>query len=92
MFQDNLVKYRAVRWTGSGSSIVADPTATASGTNAEGRSTWTVDACIDSSNTTLVDANGKSVQGPPYRIRHKSTVLERSSSFYVAQDTAVGTC
>ena len=41
---------------------------------------------------TLVDADGKSVQGPPYRIRHKSTVVERASALYVAEDAAVGTC
>lgn len=92
MFQQNLVKYRSAKWKGSGASLVEDLAAVSSGTNAEGRSTWTVTACIDGSNTTLVDADGKSVQGPPYRIRHKSTVVERASTLYVAEDAAVGTC
>jgi len=92
MFQQNLVKYRSAKWTGAGASVVEDPVATFSGTNSEGRSTWTVTACIDGSNTTLVDADGKSVQGPPYRIRHKSTVVERADAFFVAEDAAVGTC
>ena len=92
MFQQNLVKYRISEWKGSGASVVEDLTATARGVDAEGRSTWTVTACIDGSKTTLVDANGKSVQGPPYRVRHKSTVVERSAAFFVADDVAVGTC
>lgn len=92
MFQQNLGKYRAARWTGTGSSVVEDLEATASGVDASGRSSWTVTACVDGSGTTLVDQNGKSVQGPPYRIRHKSTVVERVSALFVAGDVAVGTC
>jgi len=92
MFQQNIMKYRAANWTGSGNSLVDDTTAAFAGTNTQGQSTWTVTACIDSSTTTLVDSNGKSVQGPPYRIRHTSTVVERSANFYVADDSAVGTC
>lgn len=92
MFQQNLVKYRSAGWKGSGSSVVEDLTATARGVNAEGRSTWTVTACIDGSKTTLVDASGKSVQGPPYRVRHESKVVQRSTGFFVADDEAVGTC
>jgi len=92
MFQQNLGKYRAARWTGSGASVVEGLEATASGTDASGRSTWTVAACVDGSGTTLVDQSGKSVQGPPYRIRHKTTVVERASALFVAQDVAVGTC
>ena len=86
------MKYRSAKWKGSGASLVEDLVATSTGTNADGRSTWTVTACIDGSNTTLVDADGKSVQGPPYRIRHKSTVVERAAAFFVAEDAAVGTC
>ena len=92
MFQQNIMKYRAANWTGSGNSIVADDSAALAGTNSQGQSTWTVTACIDSSATTLVDSTGKSVQGPPYRVLHKSTVVERATNFYVADDTAVGTC
>lgn len=92
MFQENLGKYRAANWTGSGDSVVEAPTAAAAAPNAQGQPTWTVTACIDSSKTTLVDANGKSVQGPPYRVRHSSTVVKRSLNFYVANDVAVGTC
>ena len=92
MFQQNIMKYRAANWTGSGNSVVDNTTAALAGTNSQGQSTWTVTACIDSSTTTLVDSNGKSVQGPPYRVLHKSTVVERSANFYVADDTAVGTC
>ena len=92
MFQQNIMKYRAANWTGSGNSIVDNTTAASAGTNSQGQSTWTVTACIDSSTTTLVDSTGKSVQGPPYRVLHKSTVVERATNFYVADDTAVGTC
>lgn len=92
MFQENLGKYRAAGWTGSGSSIVEHVSASALGVNAQGLSTWTVTACIDGSRTTLVDEQGQSVQGPPYRILHQSTVVQRSSAFLVAEDVAVGTC
>jgi len=65
MFQQNIMKYRAANWTGSGNSIVDDTTAASAGTNSQGQSTWTVTACIDSSTTTLIDSTGKSLQGPP---------------------------
>lgn len=92
MFQQNLGKYRAARWIGTGASVVEELKATASGMDSAGRSTWTVTACVDGSGTTLVDQNGKSVQGPPYRIRHQATVAQRASALYVAEDEAVGTC
>lgn len=92
MFQQNLGKYRAARWIGTGSSVVEELKATASGMDSAGRSTWTVTACVDGSGTTLVDQSGKSVQGPPYRIRHQATVVQRASALYVAEDEAVGTC
>lgn len=92
MFQQNIVKYRAAHWVGSGASNVQDLKSSPVGSNAAGQRTWTVTACVDGSKTTLVDANGKSVQGPPYRIAHKSTVVERTSALFVEEDTAVGTC
>lgn len=92
MFQENLGTYRAQGWTGSGSAIVENPTAGRAGTNAQGLTTWTVTACVDRSHTTLVDTKGKSVQLPPYRIIHSSTVVQRSGLFKVEQDQATGTC
>jgi len=92
MFQENLGTYRAQGWTGSGSAIVENPTAELAGTNAQGLTTWTVTACVDRSHTTLVDAKGKSVQLPPYRIIHSSTVVQRSGLLKVEQDQANGTC
>jgi hypothetical protein len=92
MFQENLGTYRAQGWTGSGSAIVENPTAELAGTNAQGLTTWTVTACVDRSHTTLVDAKGKSVQLPPYRIIHSSTVVQRSGLLKVEQDQATGTC
>jgi len=92
MFQENLGTYRAQGWTGSGSAIVENPMAELAGTNAQGLTTWTVTACVDRSHTTLVDANGKSAQLPPYRIIHNSTVVQRSGLFKVEQDQATGTC
>ena len=92
MFQQNLGKYRAAQWVGSGSSAVTGIQAVSSGVDARGYRAWTVTACVDGSKTTLVDQNGKSVQGPPYRIRHKATVISRASHLYVSTDTAVGTC
>ena len=92
MFQQNLGKYRAAQWMGTGASVVEDLEAKASGMDSAGRSTWTVTACVDGSGTTLKDQSGKSVQGPPYRIRHRSTVVQRDSALYVSEDEAVGTC
>lgn len=92
MFQQNIGKYRAAGWKGTGSSVVEELEAASSGVNATGQSTWSVTACVDGSGTTLVDKDGKSVQGPPYRIRHKATVEKRDSKFYVVSDEAVGTC
>ena len=92
MFQENLGRYRAAKFIGTGSSRVEGLQAVAGGVNAAGLSTWTVTACVDGSETTLVDENGKSVQGPPYRIRHKATVVERTGALYVSDDEAEGTC
>lgn len=92
MLQENLMTYRAQRWTGSGSAIVTPESAKGAGTNARGYATWTVTACVDRSHTTLIDTKGKSAQLPPYRIRHRSNVVQRSTSLYVEQDEALGTC
>ncbi len=92
MFQVNLTTYRAQGWTGSGSAIVEDLTAIVAQSNAQDRMAWTVTACIDRSNTTLVDQSGKSVQMPPYRITHRSTVVKIADRYEVDRDEAVGTC
>lgn len=55
----------------------------------------TVDSCIDVSQTSLVDQNGKSVVAAnrPPRVRYTSVVEQGSDGkFYVMQDKAVGTC
>ena len=92
LFQQNLGKYRAAQWKGSGSSVVSDLHAVSTGVDAQGDPGWTVTACVDGSKTTLVDQSGKSVQGPPYRIQHQATVISRGLHQYVSSDTAVGTC
>ena len=91
-FQENLMSYRAQGWVGSGSSVVDAPSAELAGINAQGLTTWTVTACIDASNTTLVDSKGTSMQTPPYRIRHRSSVIQRSGVLLVAEDEVLGTC
>lgn len=94
MFQQNLVKYRTANWRATGSSVVEDVTTMPAGVSSAGHPIWTVTACIDGSNTTLVDEAGTSVQGPPYRIRHQATVVKfvADERFLVAEDEAVGTC
>lgn len=91
-FQDNVMSYRAQEWVGSGNTVVEAESAALSGTNAQGLTTWTVTACIDASRTTLVDSRGKSMQAPPYRIRHRSSVILRSGAVLVAEDEVLGTC
>jgi hypothetical protein len=91
-FRKNLVGYRIEQLTGSGSSIVEVQSAQASGTNAQGLAAWTVTACIDASKTKLVDTKGKSVTAPPYRILHRSVIVELSRALHVDQDEVLGTC
>lgn len=91
-FQENVMSYRAQGLVGSGSTLVESESVNLAGTNAQGLTTWTVTACIDASNTTLVDAKGKSMQAPPYRIRHRSSVIQRSGVLLVAEDEVLGTC
>ena len=92
MLQENLMTYRARGWRGSGSAVVTTESAKSGGTNARGYATWTVTACVDRSDTKLVDTESKSAQLPPYRIRHRSTVVQRAASLYVDEDEALGTC
>lgn len=91
-FRKNLTGYRLEKLTGSGSSVVELQSAQASGNNTQGLPTWTVTACIDTSNTKLVDTSGKNVTAPPYRFQHRSVVVERSAGLYVGQDEVLGTC
>ena len=91
-FRKNLTGYRLVKLTGSGSSIVGLQSAQASGNNSQGLPTWTVNACVDTSNTRLLDTTGKNVTAPPYRFQHRSVVVERSGAVHVDQDEVLGTC
>ena len=91
-FRKNLTGYRLVKLTGSGSSIVGLQSAQASGNNSQGLPTWTVNACVDTSNTRLLDTTGKNVTAPPYRFQHRSVVVERSGALRVDQDEVLGTC
>lgn len=92
MFQINLTQYRGAKWRGSGTSLVEELTAESDGVTEDGNRAWIVTACVDISNTTLVDQEGDSMQGPPYRVRHQSTVIERNGKLLVAEDEAVETC
>lgn len=91
-FQENVMSYRAQGWVGSGTTLVEVASVELAGTNEQGLTTWTVTACIDASKTTLEDAEGNSVQTPPYRIRHRSAVIHRSGALLVAEDEVLGTC
>ena len=91
-FRKNLTGYRLERLTGSGTSIVEVESAKATGNNGQGLATWTVTACIDASKTKLVDTKGTSVTAPPYRILHRSIVVERARALLVDQDEVLGTC
>jgi len=91
-FRKNLTGYRLEKLTGSGSSVVELQTAQASGNTTQGLPTWTVTACVDASNTKLVDPSGKNVTAPPYRFQHRSVVVERAAALHVDQDEVLGTC
>ena len=60
-FRKNLTGYRLEQLTWSGSSVVELQSAQPSGNNSQGLPTWTVTACVDTSDTKLVDPSGKNV-------------------------------
>ena len=53
---------------------------------------WTLTACLDLSKSDLVDAKGKSVTGPPYRMSHRATVIRDARNYFVTTDKVVATC
>ena len=91
-FRKNLTGYRLEQLTGSGNSVVETESAKAAGNNAQGLRTWTVTVCVDASKTKLVDTSGKNVTAPPYRIQHRSVVVERPATLLIEQDEVLGTC
>ena len=90
--QANLNRYRAQDLTAKGETVVEDPAARATGVTSDGLESWAVSACIDGTDFDLVDKNGESVIGPPYRVQHESTVILRDEKFLVAEDEATETC
>lgn len=90
--QSNLSRYRSYELKGSGETAVQELSARLIGVNEQGLTTWAVTACLDSTNFDLVDQSGKSVLGPPYRVRHDSTVVLRDGNLLVVEDDANGTC
>ena len=90
-FRKNLTGYRLEQLTGSGSQVVEPRSAELAGKNGDGLTTWTVMACVDASQTKLVDTSGKNVTAPPYRILHRSVVVQRSAALFVDQDDVLGT-
>lgn len=91
-FRTNLTGYRLEQLIGSGNSVLEFQAAEASGKNEQALATWTVTTCVDASNTTLVDKDGTSVTAPPYRVVHRSTIVERSATLKVDDDEVTGTC
>lgn len=90
--QANLNRYRAHDLTAKGETVVEKPSARATGVTTDGLESWAVSACIDGTNFDLVDKNGESVIGPPYRVQHESTVILRDGKFLVSEDEATETC
>lgn len=91
-FRKNLASYRLERLTGSGDSVIEVQAVQAAGNNDQGLAIWKVTACVDASKTKLVDSAGKNVSAPPYRIQHRSVVVQRTQSLLVDQDEVLGTC
>lgn len=91
-FRKNLTGYRLEQLTGSGTSVVELASAEAVGNSPQGLRTWTVTACIDTSQTKLVDTSGKNVTAPPFRFQHRSVVAEGAAALHVDQDEVLGTC
>lgn len=91
-FRKNLASYRLQRLTGSGDSVIEVQAVQAAGNNDQGLAIWKVTACVDASKTKLVDSAGKNVSAPPYRIQHRSVVVQRTPSLLVDQDEVLGTC
>ncbi len=91
-FRKNLTEYNLKQYTGSGNSIVEVRSAQAQGNGPDGHPTWAIESCVDISQTTLVNNQGESVTGPPYRFLHESVVVQKAGDFRVDQDEVSGTC
>ena len=85
--QKDMTAWRVAGYRLTGSTVVEESTARLTKPNA-----WTVTSCVDTSKSDVVDREGKSVMGPPYRIKHRSTVIRDSGTFYVTADKALETC
>lgn len=83
----DLLSMRVAGYRIQGTRRVEEATAKASGT-----SKWTVTACVDTSKMRIVNAKGKTVSRPPYRILRRSTVIRDSRNFFVTTDKAIESC
>ena len=83
----DLLTMRVAGYRLKGSTVIDGITAKLSKSNK-----WTLTACLDLSKSDLVDAKGKSVTGPPYRMSHRATVIRDSRSYFVTTDKVVATC
>ena len=83
----DLLTMRVAGYRLKGSTVIDGITAKLSKPNK-----WTLTACLDLSKSDLVDAKGKSVTGPPYRMSHRATVIRDSRNYFVTTDKVVATC
>lgn len=83
----DLLTMRVAGYRLKGSTVIDGITAKLSKPNK-----WTLTACLDLSKSDLVDAKGKSVMGPPYRMSHRATVIRDSRNYFVTTDKVVATC
>ena len=82
----DLLTMRVAGYRLKGSTVIDGMTAKLSKPNK-----WTLTACLDLSKSDLVDAKGKTVMGPPYRMSHRATVIRDSRNYFVTTDNVVAT-
>ncbi len=82
-----LSEQRALKYTTVGLSSVE----ITSGKRLSSKS-WSVEACVDTSAQKVLDKKGKRVDGPPFKVLHRATVVQAGAQLKISQDEAVTEC
>lgn len=53
---------------------------------------WSVEACVDTTAQEVLDKKGKRVDGPPFKVLHRATVVQAGAQLKISQDEAVTEC
>lgn len=84
--RDRIARYRAAGVTTTGQSVITILASERVGKDV------IVQACADVSKLVVKDRDGKVINGPPYRILHKSTVRQVGAWLRIVKDEGVTEC